>query len=445
MRISELVRSNLELQSNMMLLQASRANIWTIMWDFVNREPKEAGVTWVKPIGSEAQRMEYVRNTTAPVAVYEDFSAGGTNMQIPIKLTDKSRWLFGDSPKQGTGYDPKWAYKYLHINEIAKVRRTFSGHYSEQAYKKFLKQLSNARPELEDHLARYLAFAGICYTLHYGKSYELLLSSTSYGRGLTAVSHPNMYVAGVGWVAYDYASDTYSTLPGVSGGAYEGAVETAVNSLTDVSACHMSFALMDKMKVMLNKKRLMPTVKLGGKDFFVWIMTSQQIYQLQQDEMWEKLVTKILPRETDPSKNWLINAMTGIYNGFVIVENNQGWGVHTNTNVHGYVTAPTSGYPEYGPEDTGNDFAVAWNDDPSPRQTSFILGQRAIDVGIAKKPFFEVQDWDFKQKQEVAIFMVGGMERSSVWDYDNKLGNGVDAFVEDTGSICVVTYSSTPS
>lgn len=439
--IPDSVRLNIEIQSDDVYGTFWKDQAYLTHIDFVNRKPTEKGVEWVEPIGS-VQSMEYAHQTKAPIAIFEEFKDGGTNMQIPQKLTDFSRWVYGDKTLRGTGYAFELGYRTLRVNSIGKAKKQRQGFYSEQAYMKQLPTLvNNAKPELSDQMGMWMNAAGVKHTLFYGADHSLCAALADGGRVLAKKSHPNVFVPGTGWVDYNIATDTYTNLPGSVG--YEAAVETALNSLVDLSAYHMTLSLLDKLRASLPHKRIMPPIMLGGRPFYFLYVTTAQAFQLMQDPGWKTLVQTMLPREMDPVKNWQLQGALGFYNGFVIKEDVLGWGAHTNAHVNGWATAPAAGAPGYGPEDI--DINGQWNLiknlDASPWQGAVVLGQRAIDCGIAKQAWFDDEIWDYKKKKEIAIQMLGGMELANTYDSDNFLGNGAGAFIEHTGSALIFTYS----
>jgi hypothetical protein len=436
------IRANVELRAEKMYRQIWKEQPYLRFCKFVNRDVAEKGVVEVSPIGNMLD-MKRVAPAKDPINVFEDFSKGdgGTDMMIPVKRTKLGRFTFGDDTLQGKGEGTAFVYQSIRVNEISKAVSVKSGHYSELVYKKYLPDLvGQAQPELTDLFRRYINTAMVKYALFNGKSYELSLPSTSYGRGLTEISHPNMYVPGTGWVSYNALTDTYTNLPGTAN--YESDVETAINSLANTSAYHFNCALIDKMASLLPQKRILPSVNIGGNDYYVWMISSAQKYQLRRDPDWREVATTVLPREEDPFKNWLLQGCIGAYGGFLFFEDIDAWSAHTNTYPDGYITTPTSGYPTYGPEDTGADnFELISKRDGGPRSCSIILGQQALNVGIAKRISFTEEIWDHQRKKEIGAYMIAGAERPDQFDSDNQLGGGANAFVENTGSAMVVTYS----
>jgi hypothetical protein len=417
--------------------------------DFVNREPSQKYVEVSKPVG-KVQSMELARTTKKAIAVYEDFKKRGVTMQIPWKLTDYSKWLFGDQTIRGTGYFPDLAYKYVAINKIAKARATKKGDYSEQTYKQFIPSIvGQARPELQDGLGRYMNHLGVKYCIYYGQSYELGLSVALGGRAATKTSPAHVWVPGTGLVNYDITKDgpdAYTNLPGTA--AYETAIETAVNSILNTAAYQLSLSVFDKLAMVLPKLKIMPTVNYNGNWLYRVMVSTAGMNQLKNDARWQTIVQQIYPREVDPIKNPAIRGGGFMYGGFVFVEDIQSWGVHTNAHQNGYVTAPTNHTIGWGPEDTVNahgDWNMIKGFDASPWQTFVIMGSRALDMGVAAKPWFTDEIWDHKTKSEIAIHMMGSLTRSTLYDTDNILGNGVNAFIEDTGLLVGVHYADIAS
>lgn len=443
------VRSNVELQAEKMRRQIWRDQLYNRFVGFANRMPTEGGVKYVTPIGMGAtDKLIPMKNATgidAPINVFEDFSKGGTDMQIRRKRLKFGKPIFGDDTLQGRGEASKWDYATLRVAEVSDAVNTKAGHFSEQVYYQMLPDLvSQAKPELTDKFGRYINSCMIKDAIFYHRSYELRLASTSHGRGISAISHPNMYVplSATGWVSYNASTGAYTNLPATAG--YETDVETAINSLTDTATKHFTTALVDKMRFLLPQRKVLPSINIGGNMYYLWIITSAQAKQLTADSVWKQNAREILPREKADYQNWLFTGALGMYNGFVFLEDIEGWGAHTNANQQGYVTAPTSGTVMYGPEDTVNS-AGEWNKikgyDVSPYQASVILGTQAVNIGFAKKLEFTEEIWDHKRKSEVGAWHIAGAELNSYFDSDNQTGAGTDAFLEHNGSAVVFTYS----
>lgn len=435
-------RQNLELQSELVLRQVWRMQLYNNFVDFANVQPTEKGVEYVQPIGHKLE-MENARTVDKPIVVYQDFkSKGGTDMQILVKRLKHPKPIIGDDTVQGKEEVPEWVYQNLRVNTITFAIRTKAGHFQELSYKRILKDVINARPELTDITARYINSALIKYALFYGVSFELAQSALNFGRGLPTSAHPNIYTGVSGWVSYNPTTDTYTNLPGTAG--YELDVETAINSLNPSTPAHtFSTALVDKMSVLIPDKRILPCVKIGGQDFYLWIITSAQKHQLFQDNKFREIATTILPREKDPFTNFLVNNQAFAYRGFVFLTDIEGWGAHTNANPNGYSPAPPAGKVMWGPQYKGNEkyFTLIKNRDHSTYQCSVILGKRAVNLGLAMPPTFAVEKWDYERNEGVALVNAWGAERASQYDSDNRYGNGAGAFVEDTGSALVVTAS----
>lgn len=441
--ISTTNRINVErqLQSRLMQLQIWYNQLYTRMIKFANRigggQVKEDSIL---PMGAGTE-LSNVRGADGIINVFEDFKESGTDLQIPIKRRKHGWFVHGDDTLQGKGADSEWVYQTLRVAAVADAINTKRGHFSEQTYKRYKQAIDNARPELGERLSRYINNAMIKYALAYGASYELLRTTANGGRGLSAISHPNMYVAGVGWVSYDLATDVYTNLPGTAN--YEIDVETAINSSGTTSAYQMSTDLVDKMAMYAPMKRIDQPIIIAGNPYYIWVVGSQSKYQLFNDTKFRSLAETVIPREQDPMKNMLINAALCAYKGFLFVEDNQCYGAHTNANANGWLTAPSAGTLGYGPEiiSTSATFGIIKNRDNSRKQLSYILGKGALNLGIAKQVEITDENWDHKRKSEMGSNWIAGCELANQFDSDNFLGNGAGAFAENTGSIAIITDS----
>lgn len=433
---SRTIRGNVELRSEQMYRQIWYGQPFLRFTSFISRKPAEAGVEEVAPLGDVLDSKEVVPSEM-PIQVFEDFSKkeGGTSLMIPMKITQKGRPILGDDVATGRGMRNNFVYKQVRINQVRQVVNVKAGEMNEQNIKLWVKTLLNqAQPQLTDWYRRYINTSMIKRAFFEGRSYELT-APAPHGLALAKISHPNMFVAGDGWVSYAGGK------PGSAG--YETSVETSLNTLGAGDSFNMTL-IKDVAATLGREKRILPCVKTSNGDYWIWMITPFQQRQIQDDAEWKQICTSILPREQDPKLNNILNGRVGVGYGFLFFVDIGGWGAHTNANPNGWVTAPSAGSPTWGVEDlAGDNFDDIATLDNSPFQNSIILGTGgAINMGVARKLKFHDQSYDFDNQQEVEARMIAGCERGDYFDSDAQIaGNTAGDFVENTSSATVVTYS----
>jgi len=433
---SRSIRGNTELRSEQMYRQIWYGQPWLRFTNFQNRKPVEQGVDEVYTLGDLLDSKEAVPNEL-PIQVFEDFgkAEGGTSLMIPMKMTLKGRPILNDDVATGRGMRNSFIYKTVRINQIRQVVNVKAGEYNEQIIKKWIKTLlGQGQPQLQDWYRRYVNTSMLKRAFFEGRSYELT-ASAPFGLGLSKISHPNMFVAGNGFVSYTGGK------PNTAG--YEASVETALNTLGVGDTFNMTL-IKDVASLLGRTKRIMPCIKTSQGEFYVWMITPFQKRQIQDDAEWKQICTTILPREQDPRLNYILNSRIGVGYGFIFCEDIGGWGAHTNANPNGWATAPSAGSPKFGVEDAGgSDFPDIATLDDSPFQCSVIFGAGgALNLGVAKRTTFHEQVTDFGNQQELEARMIAGCERGDLFDSDAQIsGNTAGDFVENTSSAMVVTYS----
>lgn len=431
---SNAIRANVERRSIQMYRQVMYSLAWLRFANFANRKPNEAGVKEVRPIGDLLDSKQ-VTPTDDPIQIFEEFSGkeGGTSMMIPVKQTIKPRPVLGDDQLLLKGARNKFIYETIRINQVRQAVNVKAGNFNEQIIKLYVNDLMNqAQPQLQDWFRRYLNTSVIKRGFVEGRSYELT-APAPFGRAIAKVSHPNMYVAGNGFVSYS------AGLPGTAN--YETSVETALNTLG--AGDEISLELLRHVGNMLpRQKRLLPSVITSQGEYFICILTPAQVSQLQKDPDWLKITQYVLPREQDPKTNWILNGRVGCAWNMLFYTDIQGWGAHTNANPNNWLTAPSAGSPAYGVEDIGTDFPDIMGLDDSDYQIACILGGGgALNVGIAKRIGFTAEELDHANIKEVGANMMIGAERADQYDTDNQTGAGASAFIENTSSALLVTHS----
>ena len=440
------VRENVELRSANMRRQVWYQVPYNDLINFANRLPTEAKVKAVAPKG-DLLDMKDAKPNELPIQIYEDFSGkdGGSSMQILTKMTIKPRPVLGDDTLLLKGARQSFVYTSLHVNQVRQAVNTKAGEFNEQVIKKYVQDLlGQAEPQLTDWFARYIGNSGIKRAILEGKGHELT-SALPFGRGLSKISHPNFLVAGNGYVSYGGGK------PGTAG--YESAVASALDGMTSANTMSLPL-LLEWSTFAAREKRLVPCIKTEYGEYFLCMITPAQHWQLQQDPLWEKIATKVLPfSQKNERANWLLNGRVGYYQNIVFRVDVLGWGAHTNANPnwvskagsYGTTTppSPTAGTVVYGCYDSGTgDFPDIYGVDDSPFQLATILGAGAVNGGIAKKLSFTAEEVDHANVKEVGAKQMYGFERHDLFDSDAQIaGNSAGDFVENTGSIVLATYS----
>jgi len=125
--------------------------------------------------------------------------------------------------------------------------------------------------------------AEVIWSLCEGRS-SMLTSSDPGGLGLGLSYHPNILVAGNGYVTYSNTMATYKA--SIINALVGSANITGLYNNGAVPAANETFSsdLLLKAKTTLQRKKIEPTAMVEGKPYWAVSVHSDQMYQLKQDE-----------------------------------------------------------------------------------------------------------------------------------------------------------------
>ena len=245
----------------------------------------------------------------------------------------------------------------------------------------------------------------------------------------------NIYVAGNGRVTF---SNTKAT--------YEASVASALSGLTTANVFSTDI-IESAVYVARHNHRLAP-IKVDGVEIYPMLISDAAAKQLQADTKWTN--RQLYAAERSLKTNSLFTGkVAGIYAGALIIID--------ETLPSAYVTADGDPYYQTARATTGDANGVCYGQGDSDSDPNFmanpvdtgarkpwiIFGASAMGCGIANDIGLEEEDYDFKQKKEVAADMIIGFQRSDIFDTDGNFGVAGDLRYENVSSVVGFTYSPT--
>lgn len=378
------------------------------------------------------------KNTLQPtgkvVEVFMDFQrTGGITMDIPVAYPLTGDGVSGDAQLLNNEEQRTIAYKTVAINQQRHGVLVRSSMMSEQILKKpetYRSLMKSAQSELTDWFGRwkdYNMYLGVLA----GASRNLTKTVAEGGLGISAFSHPNFYIAGVG-----AASGTPLTT------GYETSLATAIETLSAATTSVFNTAVIDAMCYYATIKRI-PKIDIGGQKAYIIIISPSQMSQLRADSKW--IAAQQSLKSDNPTLSGLVE---GFYREAFIMVDAQVPTIYTNgTNSSKDISGSTvfdstystagggTGYVQYGlktfmatPVTTGK------------VKPAILLGASALACGYGDKLGFNSETFDYGEKKAEGAKMTVGIQRADVVDNDGYFGTA-NAFKENTSSLVCATYS----
>lgn len=398
---------------------------------------------FVKAIGDKGQNVNTLtmddlpKFTGAPVEMFEEFtSQGQVDMRIPVAQRLVGDPVFGDMPVEGTEERQTIMWRRVLINRTRKGVRPMTG-MTEQMLKKLANQSAlNAATQLKEWMNDYWP-GNILLGMLSGYGLDLIAPSANGGRAVTAVSHPNFFVAGYGRVGYGAGR------PGTA--AYEAEIETRVNGLNDETTEGFNVDLILNIVQEAPRLKIAPILFKDGFWFYPIFCTDSQWRQLQRDPAFKDQYKRAnFPKSLAESP--LSNGAEAYIGGAAIYPDVKGWGLRTNA-TDALVTAGTV---EYGPAPTaaqrtaGRRVGTYINAlDTNDRKVAILLGASALSIGVGARPKMMDDDKDYGNIKGVAVDFIQSIVRNDIYDQDGLDPSGLAAgdFQENTSSLVIATYS----
>jgi hypothetical protein len=352
-----------------------------------------------------------------PIETLREFAQQGRDeLILTMRRNLRAGGVYGDAQLKGNEERHILFYLRTYINQLRNAIKT-GGRTSRQRLKPY-QLAAKHRPDLEDWLARWLEI-DINYAFHAGYSQHILAPATEDGLNITAgqqIIHPNSYVNGTGFVAYDADQATY-----------EAAVAAALAAQTDVAASQFNTALLEKIRVAVAEKNLKPME--GG--WYPMVVHTHQAYALRNDADWKQAQREAGPR--DDKNNHIFKGSIGHYANFVLYERElvmSAEPINTDANIN-------FGYG------VNHGFGANVVTD-NARKVATVFGASSMGYGWADGPFIDEEDEDYKNVKGTAVGHIFGMARA---DYKDQSANPAGPFAEsiNQSSIDVYTYSAGPA
>jgi hypothetical protein len=364
------------------------------------------------------------------VHAVQDFEAkGGVDYEMPVLRPLTGQGVIGTHPLTNHGEKRKWFTQKLKINMRRHALEVRDNEMTEQMLdpKITAKLLERGSNDLQDWFSRLLPFE-----MFFGlmRGYSENITDSSFGRGVSAKSHPNSYVQGNGRVAWstDYTFDA----------GFETNKATALATLSDTDSKYFKAQSIKNMVFLARKHRIQPIV-IKGYEVFLIFVTSAHMRQLRNDQEWYLAQKDAAPRTMDNQ------IFTGVSEGYLyegayicIDDTIPAARVSGDTDLTVFGTAYSSalGTVNYG--------VTAYMNNPrdlSPRKCALLLGAGAVLAANVKGFKLTTEVTDHGQHIEDGGRMIYGFQRADIIDDDNVLGNGANLFYDNTSSLEYWTWT----
>lgn len=373
----------------------------------------------------------------AIIETWEDVTKeqGGDHVRMPI-LGRMTKPPLGDAEAEGQGEEIPMTYRDLYLAMYRKPIRKMTGMQAQRTPTAVLNAVNDSNSWLYRYYDEWFDGA-VQHTLLTG--FDPLLTDYRDFDGATlnsdvkAYSHPNLTVAGVGRVSQS------AGLPGTA--AYEAECVTSLNSLIGNTGRGLTVQRVLTYQALAERMGL-PKMRVGGKDYTVWMLDRAQHLQLTQDPEWKDA---FLYAGTRDKTNPLFTGAESYYNGNLFFVDPASFGVqHTGQSVATVTgTYVIGSMPAYGPSgfwigDTGlptardnNSIKIAW-----------ILAPAALHrlYGRIRHEFAE-QKGDFGKRVEIVHNSYQSLCRGDIKDTNNEYGGGAGSVFANRTSMPIATWS----
>lgn len=347
---------------------------------------------------------------------------GGIYMDIPVRVPLTGKGRVGSAPLRGYEEKRKIMIKRNAINQIRHAVEIQDSKMSRQVLQKPEVQMALMERGYEDLKDWFTRKLGMQPYLALLQGYSDNITDPIDGLNLSPKSHPNIYVAGSGKVAFG----------GVFNSAYETAVATALASLTNASTQGLTFKRLMNMVYLAAIHKIQPIV-VNNRKVIMIIIDHAQALQLKQDTEYQTYLKDAGVRGND---NLIFTGQlegTMIEGAYLIIDETKPSAYLSGDS--GYDS--TLGYTvQYGRTDY-----MAQDRDLGARRPAIVLGAGAVTCGYGSPLSFESETADYNQFKGDGADMIIGYERADIIDSDNYLGLGANAFYGNFSSFVYFTYS----
>lgn len=348
---------------------------------------------------------------------------GGIYMDIPVLVPLTGKGRHGSAPLRGYEEKRKILIKKNAINQIRHAVEIQDSKMSKQVLQKPTIQMAlmeRAFEDLKDWFTRKLAMQPYLAIM---QGYSDNITDPDYGLNLAPKSHPNIYVAGSGKVAFG----------GTFNGAYETAVATALATLNNASTQGMTFKRLMNMVYLAALHKTQPIV-VDNKKLILIILDHVQALQLKQDSEYQAYLKDAGIRGKD---NLIFTGQlegTYIEGAYIVIDETKPAARIAGDD--GYDSS--LGYTvQYGRTDY-----MEQDRDNGARRPAVVLGAGAVTCGYGDGLSFESETADYGAFKGDAADMIIGYERADIIDSDNYFGLGANTFYGNFSSFLYFTYGT---
>ncbi|GEM_PF-3751943 len=380
----------------------------------------------------------------APIESVKGFKdRSGLFMEIPfISRLKELPGALGNAPLKGTEETDQYSFLTVPINRWRKSYAPPMG-MQRQATKSWRAYLwERARPKLTQYIQDFMP-SNYLSALHFGASREIVAPTTAQGRGITPISHPNMFGAGVGQVSYSGGR------PGSAG--YETSVETMINTVNSTATqFKMSVGALRDFIQSLPELKLKPLSSKKGRPLYPVFMLPTVFTQIRASDDYKAYVQSLRGMVMD--EHPLAHLGEAIIDGALIITDITLW--YAYSAAMGVDSGIAAAAPEYGPRPTAAERVRGFKTgntidrlDNGNVACTFALGETALLMATGEEVTFHEQIEDYDGVQGTGIDTIKSVVRGETF---NKLGlitlpDGTvlakDAFHQNTGSAMMLSYS----
>jgi len=386
---------------------------------------KATGILGVVP-GSPALDQSIIR-------LVRDFvSKKGIKLDVPLTRPLTGQGVTGTAPLSKNAERKKLFYQGVAINMKRHALQTRDNEMSEQMLPDAIAMdlMSSDGSDLKDWFSRFLSFEDLFAVL---AGYSTNLTDAQWGLGYSQKSHPNVLVAGNGFL--DFKSNSGAHVARTFDSGWEIMIATAIQAMIEATDTALTLDLVQQIAFMAQK------LKIAGlkKDSYIApiaLITSAHVRQLRKDPEFREIMAFAADRG---SKNPLFTGQVEAYliEGMLFVVDDTIPSVFLTSDPEFSTSLSTNGLS------TGLQYGTStFMDNPrdgGQKKPIIVLGQGAILAAEGKGFLLTEEVTDHGQSIESGGRMIYGMSRSDMVDTDNVLGNGAGKFYNNTDSMVVFT------
>lgn len=285
-----------------------------------------------------------------------------------------------------------------------------------------------SEPLLKRHYQDVTNYLGPSYALYNGFSKNIYDSNWHNNNskvltvGTVGTSHPHIYSANTGKVAYSGGN------PGTTG--YENTAATDIDAIT--SAHVLDTQVIDSLATQYDIGLIDPVELEGAEPFRVLLVHPFQLHTLRQDTKFQQAATYSNTFIQSLKKvNPILAGAGHYYNGFMIYE------------YHGIVfeVSTASSKPVWGPSSV-TDLTNFYKQASATKFGALVLGAGAVYRAIGRDVFFEGRSADYKQYKGLSYNAIEGYSRGDFWNRDD--GTTGEHIINESSAV-LVTYAAAPA